>query len=217
MNSDDGVDSDDYVTVLEAQMDRDYQEYLDRKGTKSKRVRLGKKSKLLVGTMPVVNTGLDHDEPLGVVDMDSGKIKNSGGKRTAGVAARHVQSDDDDDHYGEIDGDDTELPLVRSERLSIAAQAQLWFSQSQFAGLESDDDAEAEEENRVADDSDNEHGFFDDDCGLDKDQSQSGAHSAQAEDDDILADNMEVSYTGADSVFSCLPPLFYSRRKICFF
>ena len=121
-DEDDGVDSDDYDAILEDQLERDYQEYLDRKGTKTRRVRVGKKTRVLAGAVPTPDDGAE----AAVEDF--------------------IKLDADEPAAAPADAPEERHPLVHKEQVSAGAKADLWFSQAQFAGLESEDEDQDEED-----------------------------------------------------------------------
>eukprot|EP00052_Salpingoeca_macrocollata_P006983 m.57080 g.57080 ORF g.57080 m.57080 type:complete len:893 (+) comp15767_c1_seq1:91-2769(+) len=128
-DSDDADEEDEELArqrVLEETLEREYQSYLERKGGRHKRVRVGNRTRY--------------------VDIE--QRPEEGPEQDAAVvaAAVKVQEQAQPDSEGDDEDEEGGNPLLHDEKVPRSRRAALWFSQQQFADLESEEEDEVEEE-----------------------------------------------------------------------
>eukprot|EP00050_Salpingoeca_kvevrii_P007178 m.294326 g.294326 ORF g.294326 m.294326 type:complete len:841 (-) comp12970_c0_seq1:60-2582(-) len=134
-------DENDYVDVLDAQLESQYDQYRERKGMKIKRVKLAHKTTHVAAPIP----GLREEDG----DDDADNLDRVLPDPVA------LGSDEEEDDDAAVDKAGSN-PLLTKKEANASRRAALWFAQDQFAGLEDDDedDEDAEDASGADDDED---------------------------------------------------------------
>lgn len=123
-DEEDDDDANSYRRLLESQLDRDYEEYKNRREVKKKRFKQGKKTRTLIGSIAHVKDGATDFDFQKDLEQNMPDLMC---EDYSGAAAQ--------------EGEQEANPLIQtSDKETASRRAALWFSQDQFAGLDDDMD-----------------------------------------------------------------------------